>query len=83
MCIMSLQLVLFLQIHFSLSSHKNGDYDSCNVANDKNNCTICDSNKYRVLKSTAPSECVCFDGYFDAGIEECKPCHYSWFLYKI
>ena len=42
----------------------------------KNNCTICDDNKQRILLSISPSKCICKDGYFDDGIgEECKMCY--------
>ena len=58
------------------SSHKNNDFNSCNMENSKNNCTICDDNKQRILLSISPSKCICKDGYFDDGIEEeCKMCY--------
>ena len=46
------------------------------MENSKNNCTICDDNKQRILLSISPSKCICKDGYFDDGIEEeCKMCY--------
>ena len=54
------------------SSHKADDYNSCNVENNKLNCTICDGDKNRVLLSGSPSECVCPNGWYDPGIEQCK-----------
>ena len=45
------------------SSHKAGDYESCDEENNVNHCLKCDSNKHRYLLSApAPSKCICEDG---------------------
>ena len=31
------------------SSHKSGDYNSCNIEENKYNCILCDTTKLRVL----------------------------------
>ena len=51
------------------SSHKIGDYNSCNLENTKENCTKCDNTKGRTLLSASPSECVCPFGWFDPDAE--------------
>ena len=68
---------LWINKHF-LSSSK--DEDSCNEFNSKFNCTKCDIDKHRILLSLPPSECTCESGWYDPGVEECKQCHYSWFI---
>ena len=52
---MKLEIIIVLK-----SSHKDGDYNSCNAENSENNCLICDSDKHRVLLSSpGPSKCMC------------------------
>ena len=71
--------IIYLQY---LSSHKNGDYNSCNAENNEINCLICNPAAHRILLlSPGPSKCICEHGWFDVNQEECKQCYYTWLIY--
>ena len=48
------------------SSHKAGDYDSCNGLDD-DDCLICNGDKNRTM--ITGNKCMCDIGYFDPGYE--------------
>ena len=50
-------------------------HHSCSTCDNSNTCLSCNSSMHRV--NGINNSCVCSTGYFDIGVEQCAPCHYS------